>query len=341
MLVIRPIQPNDLYQLEALASEAGVGMTTLPANQKTLQTKIETSLWSFARDVKEPLEESYMFVLEDTDVSKIVGTCGIMALKAKSEPFYSYKLGTLVHASEGLGIYKKVQALHLVNDFHEVSEICTLFLNKEYRKNSNGKLLSRCRYLFISQFPERFAPMIIAEMRGVQNEEGRSPFWRNMGMHFFEMDFSKADYLTATGNKKFISDLMPRYPIYVPLLPQEAQEVIGQVNEATVPALKLLQKEGFRFEGYVDIFDAGPTMQAEQNQIYTVRENVLSTVSEVVEQIESEEYMISNTTLDFRICRGPVSPQPDGTVHLTQDVAKVLRLYPGDAVRYIPFHTYR
>ena len=72
-------------------------------------------------------------------------------------------------------------------------------------------------------------------------------------------------------NKKFIADLMPRHPIYVTLLPAEAQRVIGQVHESSKPALKNLEAEGFRFNGMVDIFDAGPCVGCARDQIRTVR----------------------------------------------------------------------
>src|SRR5690606_40386071 len=68
-------------------------------------------------------------------------------------------------------------------------------------------------------------------------------------------------------------ELMPKLPIYVKLLPKEAQEVIGQVHENTRPALAMLQSEGFRFRGYVDIFDAGPTVESEIENIRSVRES--------------------------------------------------------------------
>ena len=53
--------------------------------------------------------------------------------------------------------------------------------------------------------------------------------------------------LMSAQNKQFISDLVPRHPIYIDLLPDVVQEVIGKPNEHTIPALKLLESEGFSF----------------------------------------------------------------------------------------------
>ena len=77
------------------------------------------------------------------------------------------------------------------------------------------------------------------------DDHGRSPFWDALGKHFFDVDFPNADYLSLV-NKKFIADLMPKHPIYIPLLPKDAQDVIGKVHEQTEPALKLLEAEGLR-----------------------------------------------------------------------------------------------
>ena len=69
--------------------------------------------------------------------------------------------------------------------------------------------------LFIAEFPELFGNKIIAEMRGMSDDAGRSPFWESLGRHFFKMEFSQADYLTGVGNKAFIAELMPKFPVWL------------------------------------------------------------------------------------------------------------------------------
>ena len=46
-------------------------------------------------------------------------------------------------------------------------------------------------------------------------------------------------------SKRFIADLVPRFPIYIELLPKQVQDVIGKANELTIPALKLLERKVF------------------------------------------------------------------------------------------------
>jgi arginine N-succinyltransferase len=121
--------------------------------------------------------------------------------------------------------------------------------------------------------PQLFGKTVVAEMRGVSDADGRSPFWEGLGRHFFSIDFAEADYLTGVGQKAFVAELMPKHPVYVDFLPADAQAVIGKTHDNTRPAVAMLESEGFRYEGYVDIFDAGPTVQAYTSEIRAVKES--------------------------------------------------------------------
>ncbi len=63
--------------------------------------------------------------------------------------------------------------------------------------------------MFMAAFRDKFNDKVVAEMRGVIDEHGYSPFWQNLGKRFFSMDFSHADFLCGTGQKAFIAELMP------------------------------------------------------------------------------------------------------------------------------------
>ena len=191
------------------------------------------------------------------------------------ESWYNYRVGLTVCASQELGIHRQVPTLFLANDLTGHSELCSLFLHADHRTGLNGRLLSKARLLFIAEFREQFGDKIIAEMRGVSDEQGRSPFWECLGRHFFRMEFSQADYLTGVGNKAFIAELMPRFPLYTCFLSEAAREVIGRVHPDTEPALAMLKSEGFSYQGYVDIFDAGPAIEAETAKIRAIRDSQL------------------------------------------------------------------
>jgi arginine N-succinyltransferase len=332
MLVIRSIKANDLDALIDMASQVGSGMTTLKPDRKMLGDRVEIAVGSFGGTV--PVEKrDYMFVMEDTSTGKLAGVCAIKASVGLEEPFYNYRIGTLVHSSKELDVFTRMETLYLSNDLTGCSELCSLFLQPDYRAGYNGKWLSKSRFLFIAQFKELFTQKLIAEMRGYQAENGSSPFYEGLGRHFFKMDFDNVDALTALGKKSFIAELMPRQPLYVDYLPESAREVIGKVHDNTVPARRLLESEGMHFEGYVDIFDAGPVLQARVSELRALRESTLATVDPEAVSTDTEPLLVSNTVMDdFRIILARSNPV-NGKLALTADEQKLLNVAAGDSVR--------
>lgn len=339
MLIIRPIQLEDLDQLVGLVRQVGHGLTTLPKDPDLLRGRVLDSEHSFARIGEKPRGETYFFVMEDLRNGKLAGTCAVASKVGGFEPFYAYKIETAAHESDVLLVKKRVPFLKLVAEHNGPCEIGSLFLAPEYRKGGNGRFLSLTRFLFIAERPNRFDPTVIAEMRGVIDDEGRSPFWEAIGRHFFAVEFPNADYLSMV-NKKFIADLMPTHPIYIPLLPAEARAVIGQVHEQTRPALRILEEEGFRFAEMIDIFDGGPIVSCPRDQVRTVRQSVRAAVAEVTDApVAGEEHLLAASRKEFRACRTPLEVVPEGgggQVRIPSSAAFALGVKVGDVVRYVP-----
>ncbi len=336
MVVVRPVTLKDLDQVVHLATLADFGLTTLPRDSDLLRKRILKSQDSFEKKIEEPGGESYLLVMEDLDTGQIVGTSGIVSKVGGFEPFYMYQIKTVVQESQSLQVRKEIRVLHLVAEHNGPCEIGTLFLAPDYRRSGNGSLLSKSRFLFIAEHRRAFAPHVIAEMRGVSDDQGRSPFWEGLGRHFFDIDFPKADHLSMH-NKQFIAELMPTHPIYIPLLPGPAQDVIGQVHEKTRPALKILQNEGFTPNGMVDIFDAGPIVCCPSDEIYTVKKSKKAPISEIsTQEIDAESFIITNARREFRACLGPVHLNPDGSVRITHATAWALNLKANHTVRFAP-----
>nr|WP_136251412.1 arginine N-succinyltransferase [Ningiella ruwaisensis] len=336
MLVIRPIQAQDYDALYEIAQESGIGFTSLPVNEALLRKKILAAQNAFASQPDTPGVQSYLFVMEDTETGEVVGTSGIEATVGLTDAFYHYHVGKVVHASRELNVHNTVDILTFCNDYTGVSEICTLFLREKARKGHAGRLLSKFRFLFMAQHKQRFADTVIAEMRGISDENGTSPFWEWLEKHFFSMDFPTADYLTGIGNKVFIAELMPKYPIYVKLLSKEAQACIGKVHEKTKPALRLLQQEGFKNRGYVDIFDAGPTVEADLVNITTVRNSRQCTISKLEEVPETKEdlyFIINDKIADFRACVAPLDFDHNGDAIISPKTANALLIEAGNKIR--------
>ena len=134
----------------------------------------------------------------------MAGICAIEVAVGLNDPRYNYRVGTLVHASKELNVYNALPTLFLSNDHTGSSELCTLFLDPEWRKEGNGYLLSKSRFMFMAAFRDKFNDKVVAEMRGVINEHGYSPFWQSLGKRFFSMDFSRADFLSAAPGKRHL-----------------------------------------------------------------------------------------------------------------------------------------
>ena len=332
-MIVRPVRSSDLPALIDLARSTGTGLTTLPANEERLTHRVGWAEKTFRGEAGRG-DADYLFVLEN-DEGRVVGISAIAGAVGLREPWYNFRVGLTVSASQELNIYREIPTLFLANDLTGNSELCSLFLHADYRNGLNGRMLAKARMLFIAEFPQLFGNKIIAEMRGVSNDAGRSPFWESLGRHFFKMEFSQADYLTGVGNKAFIAELMPKFPLYTCFLSEAARSVVGRVHTDTEPALAMLEREGFNYQGYVDIFDAGPAIECDTAKIRAVRESQNLVLAVGTPGDDATPYLIHNRKReDCRITAAPARLAA-GTLVVDALTAKRLRLGVGDHVRAV------
>jgi len=269
---IRAARLDDAAALYEISKLTGGGFTNLPPDMATLEAKLALSAAGFARSGDAPANDLYLFMLENYDTKAVRGTCQIFGQVGVDRPFYSYRISTLTQQSEALGRIFRNQTLSLTTDLEGSSEVGGLFLHPHERAGGLGMLLARSRYLFIKQHRPRFGEQVIAELRGFMDQAGNSPFWDALAGRFFGMSFPEADEFNAVHGTQFIADLMPKTPIYMNMLPESARAVMGQPHLTGRAALKMLEKEGFRWDSFVDIFDGGPTVTAATDAIRTVRD---------------------------------------------------------------------
>ncbi|TDB47636.1 arginine N-succinyltransferase [Photorhabdus luminescens] len=336
MMLFRAVQHSDLNGVQSLSQRAGIGLTSFPNNLAQLRSRIARSVDTFDGKLTRA-QQGFLFVLEDTSVNRVAGVSAIEVAVGLEEPFYNFRVQKTVRSSRELGIYKSIEALTLEQDQTGNSELCTLFLDPEYQKGKNGTFLSKARFLFIAAFRDIFSKIIFAEMRGVSDEQGNSPFWNSLGQHFFGIPFSQADYLTGIGSKTFIAELMPLHPIYISLLSAEAQKVIGQVHEKTVPARAILEKEGLTYQGHIDIFDGGALLQAEIDRIRAVKESRLVSVSkaESVTRDDGVACIVANQQFsEFRALLLNVTGDSNELLLTTAEM-EALQVSDGEQVRLV------
>ncbi|MEZ6137347.1 MAG: arginine N-succinyltransferase [Pirellulaceae bacterium] len=329
MVIVRAVQLEDLDDLWRLIEQATYGLTTLQISREQLSERVELSNFAFTRKTEKPTGEPYVFVMEDVAARALVGLSCIFSKTGGYEPFYSYRRVVESHYCEVLNKTQEVESLHLEKIHDGPTEIGSLFLLPKYRGQGRGRLLSLSRFTFMAAHPKRFADHVIAEMRGVMSEDGACPFWEAIGRHFFDIDFPQADTL-STINKRFIEDLMPRYPIYTSMLPESARVILGDVHPNTRPALAMLEAEGFAKINLIDIFDGGPVVQCATSQIHAVQRTRLCHVAQIAEHLSGETMILASIKGGFRAAIGSMELAGESQVTIAAEIASQLRLEPGD-----------
>jgi arginine N-succinyltransferase len=329
---VRPATGDDYKAIYQMAKLTGGGFTNLPPDRATLVAKLERSDKSFARKQESQAADLYVFVLEDPKSGKIRGTCQVFGQVGVIQPFYSYHISTLTQTSPELGKTFRNQRLSLTTDLEGCSEVGGLFLHPEMRAAGLGGLLARSRYLFMKLHRARFGDRTLAELRGVMDEAGHAPFWDALAGKFFGMSFPEADEFNAVHGTQFIADLMPRSPIYVALLTEEAKAVIGQPHPSGRAALRMLEHEGFLFDRYVDIFDGGPTVTARTDDIRTVREAREDKIADIGEGGTQKVLAAAGDLKDFRACCASIKKLAKKGVMIDRQAAELLEVDVGDTI---------
>ena len=331
---IRAANDDDLAHLYEMAKLTGGGFTNLPPDRGALREKLARSQAAFSRDADTVEDDLFVLVLENVATGEVRGTCQIFTHVGQRNPFYSYRLGTLTQHSRELDRTFRADMLTLATDLEGSSEVGGLFLHPGERAGGLGLLLARSRYLFIHAHRARFADRILAELRGIIDEAGGSPFWDGLAGRFFGMAFQDADQFNAVNGHQFIADLMPKHPIYTAMLTETARAAIGLPHPSGRAAMRMLENEGFAFENYVDIFDGGPTMTARTDRVRTIAQARTASVL-AIDRDGGEEALVATGRLSaFRCAFGLVRPVADAVV-VSRECAEALGIALDDVVTHV------
>ncbi len=332
--LIRAARDSDLQPLYEMAKLTGGGFTNLPADRKALQAKLDRSRAAFAREDDSLADDLFVLVLENSETGEVRGTCQIFTHVGQQYPFYSYRIGTLTQHSRELNRTFRADMLGLTTDLEGSSEVGGLFLHPGERAGGLGMLLARSRYLFIAAHRARFADRILAELRGIIDEAGGSPFWDGLAGRFFGMNFQDADQFNAIHGHQFIADLFPKHPVYIAMLSESARAAIGLPHPSGRAAMRMLEDEGFAFEQYIDIFDGGPTMTARTDQVRTIREARTHEVVAIDDDGGEQALVSAGRRTAFRSAYGRVRECGNG-IALSRPCAAALGVREGDSVSHV------
>jgi arginine N-succinyltransferase len=337
--LIRPANMDDLQPIYEMAKRTGGGFTNLPPDKKALSAKLERSAEGFDRTGDDVADDLYVFVLQNSLTGEVRGTCQIFGKVGQRWPFYSYRIGALTQHSVELERTFRADILNLSTDLEGTTEVGGLFLHPGERAGGLGMLIARSRYLFIRNHRQRFADRTIAELRGVIDEAGGSPFWDGVAGRFFGMSFQEADEFNAKFGNQFIADLMPKHPVYIAMLQESAKTVIGVPHPSGRAAMRMLENEGFAWESYVDIFDGGPTMTARTDQIRSIRDATDATIDSISDSVgehkAGEKKLITLGRLHaFKAAYGWIDDR-GGNVIIDAESARALDVSTGAEITYV------
>jgi arginine N-succinyltransferase len=333
--LIRPVQGADLDAVLELTRRGGAGLTNLPPDRDAIERRIAAAEQALTDQQARADGAAIMLIAEIA--GQIAATGMIFARVGAEWPFYSYRITRQASLSRAVRRSKSQRLLNLVNDFDGETEVGGLFVDPVMRGQALGQLMARARYMFIAAHRAWFGERVIAELRGYQDDSGGSPVWEAIGRHFYDMEFDEADRTGAIHGNQFIADLGPRYPIYISMLPGEAQAALGRPHNDGRPAYAMLLAEGFRDECYVDIFDGGPTLVAPIDAVRTVAQ---SREASLLGQVEGGLPALVATGFgsEFRLARGMVLSRDNG-VMLDPATAQLLSAGDGDTLRIASWGT--
>ena len=249
--------------------------------------------------------------------------------------------GAIQQVSRDLNISHSVHALTLCSELTAYSQLSGFYIRHRDTAGREAALLSRARLLYAVLAPHRFGDRFFVPLAGVTDENGQSPFWDALGRKFFKMDFLDAERtIGGARNRTLIVELMPHYPVYVPLLPGPAQAAMGQIHPTGQMAFDLLTEEGFEADEYIDIFDGGPILQAHKHALRSFSGSTVKKVANAELQPPTRggkaamvNYAVASSERKFRAIVLPCDPvESSDAVCLPPAAREALGVTAGDSV---------
>ncbi len=337
MILIRYVRPEDSAAIVELIRPTAPEMNSPEHLKQMVKDKLEHALVSIQLSTAHHEKKFYALVMEDMDSGKLMGLATMSSAAGHDFAFYSYKVTHIKKFSHDLAIFKELELLFLSNDYENYSELYSFYLDPQYRKQDLGRMFVLARLLFIAENPECFDSMLIAQLRGITDEGHDSPFWRGLGLQFFGIPFQEAYSLTQLGKKQFISDLVPRHPIYTQLLPEFSRSAIAQTHPNDEVRRKILESEGFSFKNHINILDGGPILEAPISSLKSIKNSLAVRVENITALGEEPLHLVCSFADQLRAIRVPIKFHSPESISLSPEAAKLLEVEIGSPLRIVLF----
>jgi arginine N-succinyltransferase len=339
MFVIREAFREDLDQIHEVARH--LDSVNLPNDRAVLESIIDLSERSFGGEI-DTFEREYLFVLEDVEAKRIVGTSMIHAQHGtRKAPHVFFEVLHEERYSETLDRHFNHECLRIGYNYNGPTEIGGLIIVPEYRGRPEGlgKVLSYVRFLYLAMHRDRFRGEVLSELLPPLEKDGTSKLWEGLGRHFTGLTYQEADKISKL-NKEFIKNLFPQGLIYTVMLPKETQSVIGVVGPQTRGVEKMLRAIGFEYAGRIDPFDGGPHYQAQTDDVTLVKNTRHAKVTAIDAADEGRPYGLVAAERAKRPRFVAIGTRfrilDKGEIGLTDTARVALGVKPGDDVSYLP-----
>lgn len=215
------------------------------------------------------------------------------------------------------------------------TELDSSFLGAPARGRGAGTLLSRGRLMFLHLVAPQVPTTLVSHLRGRFDDTGSAPFWGHYGRHFMpQWPTSRHAEQALRDDPTQLAALSEWiHPLTADVLPS-----IGPVNEASLPAFRLLLREGLQPTGMFDPIDGGPTVVADLADTATARSRRHGRLDPAMTTADGAvDALVCRAAIDsFRVVRTAVGIGDDELVGLPADAADSLGVIGGDLVVAAP-----
>ncbi len=183
-----------------------------------------------------------------------------------------YHVGCVVHAAPELQLFHRQSTLLMGNDHTGATELSDAACDVDHLTLAEQalawRLLLQAASLHLARQRDRdrargrHAGPLIAELPGVRDAAGQSPFWQGLGAHFYAEDPLQAQRRFGVRWRSDVAALLPRHPVYTSFLPPSARAAIGQVAPEAQGWMAALVQAGLHHGHHVALHDGGPVLEA-------------------------------------------------------------------------------
>jgi arginine N-succinyltransferase len=292
----------------------------------------------------------FVFAMEETASASVVGTSQLISrMGGPGDPNYSMKLSERRFFSKTLNFGTTHTVARLYADESGPTEVGGLVLQASLRGQTHsnrktptaarpGRFLSWVRFHFMGVFRETFPDRVVAEMAPPVSPDGDNLFWDHIGRKFVPVKYAEADRFCQY-NRAFIEELLPKDDIYLTLLPLEVLNMVAQVSAETIPARRMLEKQGFKYKGFIDPFDGGPHLEADTDQIPLVRDTKRATIGAAIAPAKCDTRGIVSVTTaegEFRAIETEFAVSGE-TLRLTKEALSALHADDAAVAGFTPY----